>query len=612
MKSHARTLLFEVAVSIYTDACAKSAADQPDLRDVKTIASRIENEGLSFLTITLPDFGKDFDEALSVGQVGSNHFRAFRKVRSGGKRGAIPAFLQGMLSRIFDLATGRIQNEPNVDSIESVRQIVYAFKKVLLPCTKQKDKAAVDEFAQIEHELQRPMPPEDIEDFILVARVLWDSVFHRDFDPYVDTCPKHGPGATAEGISGNQKYLHKSWHDRLEPFFPLIETAYANAGASFSKEVLDVTVVTEEQELPVKVTLVPKTLRGPRVIAIEPVCMQYTQQALSKYIIDILESDRLTRGHVNFHDQSINQRLAMTASRDKSLATIDLSSASDRVPLSLAARMFDGNPDLRDAILACRSTRARLPNGDILPLSKFASMGSALCFPVESMYFYTLCVGAQLKRHNLPVTYRNIYKVSRSVYVYGDDIIVPTDAAAFTIDYLQKYYCKVGATKSHWKGSFRESCGVDAYDGVLITPVYVRRLPPDGKRAADALISWTSTASQFYRKGYWRTAERMYNAVEEILGKLPYLSPRSTGLGRFSFLQRRTIGRWNPKLMRYEVRAYVPSAAYRSDRIDGEPALLKSLLHVQAVLDGECDSKHLERSARHGVAALKRRWIPVE
>jgi hypothetical protein len=171
-----------------------------------------------------------------------------------------------------------------------------------------------------------------------------------------------------------------------------------------------------------------------------------------------------------------------------------------------------------------------MPDGTIVgPLEKFASMGSALCFPVEAMYFYTCCVLALLKRHNLPVSRSNILHVRRLLYVYGDDIIVPSTDAVFVLDYLQRYNCKVNATKSFWTGKFRESCGVDAYDGKVVSPTYIGTLPPKNKRQPERLISWTATANLFYKRGYWRTAQLLFNYVEAVLGPLPYLSETSPG-----------------------------------------------------------------------------------
>lgn len=95
----------ELLRCVYIDACNKCSAEVSDLRDLQTIRSRVESEGLSFLTITLPEFCKDFERCLSLGFVDSKYFRMFRKYR------AIPVFLQGMLSQIFDRETGRILDE---------------------------------------------------------------------------------------------------------------------------------------------------------------------------------------------------------------------------------------------------------------------------------------------------------------------------------------------------------------------------------------------------------------------------------------------------------------------------------------------------------------------
>jgi len=58
LKSDASDYL-ELAERIYRDAAAKCSADVSDLRDLKTIRSRIKDEGFSFLTITLPTFARD-------------------------------------------------------------------------------------------------------------------------------------------------------------------------------------------------------------------------------------------------------------------------------------------------------------------------------------------------------------------------------------------------------------------------------------------------------------------------------------------------------------------------------------------------------------------------
>jgi len=51
--------------------------------DIKTVKRRVEHEGFSFLTITLPDFGKEFEKALDRGYVDLREFRPFKFSRKG-------------------------------------------------------------------------------------------------------------------------------------------------------------------------------------------------------------------------------------------------------------------------------------------------------------------------------------------------------------------------------------------------------------------------------------------------------------------------------------------------------------------------------------------------
>jgi hypothetical protein len=566
---------------------------------------RVKHEGVSFLTLTLPSLGADFEKSLALGQIEPDCFRSFKK------RLKVPAFLQGFFALVFDIGTGGLLNEPSVEAIAAIRQISYSCKKVLLPCSDSRTWHAFENYIECERELSRPIDPTLTASFIEVSDALWRPVFGGKTFAECKQVPKHGPGSTADKLSGNAKYKFSSWHDRLEPYFPVLTTAFSNEGAYGTQEFEALKIVNEEQELPVKVITVPKTLKAPRIIAMEPCCMQYTQQAVSSYVIDQLESHQLTKGHVNFADQSINRRLAKRASLDGSYATLDLSAASDRVPLSLVSYMFDGDPDLWGAIESCRSRRAQLPSGDIYTLRKFASMGSALCFPIEAMYFYTLCVMALLRERDLPVTFLNVLDVSRDVYVYGDDIIVPTGEAEAVVSCLHKYYCKVGMSKSFWTGRFRESCGMDAYAGEEVTPTYIRQLRPRDRQDSAAIIGWVKTSNLFYQKGYWLTADHLIKAVEKIIGTLPIVSSESEALGKISFQRAVSINRWGLRYHRPEVRAWVARPAYRTDELDGNPALLKCLLELEqpsSLMARSKDRKHLSRSARHGAVKLKRRW----
>jgi hypothetical protein len=89
-------------------------------------------------------------------------------------------------------------------------------------------------------------------------------------------------------------------------------------------------------------------------------------------------------------------------------------------------------------------------------------MGNATTFPVQSLVFWAICC-ASLQYHG--------FHQPGAVFVFGDDIIIPTQAAEFIVDDLESFGLVVNRTKSFWRGAFRESCGVDAFNGVNVTPV---------------------------------------------------------------------------------------------------------------------------------------------
>lgn len=472
------------------------------------------------------------------------------------------------------------------------------FKKILVPCNPKKIAKCLEDFKNVERDLSVPRDHINFDTFNKVSDLLWGNLF-SDFN-HENLLPKHGPGSTEERIQGNQKYVHKIWHERLQPYFPYDSYACFNIEhAMDSMETVE--FVSLEEEKPVRIVSVPKTQKGPRIIAIEPVCMQYTQQALSRYIIPKIENFYITRGHLNFSDQSVNKSLAIKSSKDKKLASLDLSAASDRVPLSLVTYMLK-SCSMLEWILACRSRRANL-EGEVIPLLKFASMGSALCFPIEAMFFFTLIITSRLVSKNLPVTLSNIYKMSRKVYVYGDDLFVPADEVESITVTLADYYCKVNKHKSFWKSNFRESCGMDAFNGCDVTPTYIRRMPPSNRESVNEIISWISTSNQFHFKGYWRVAEIMQLHVEKILGTLPRILETSPSLGVVSFTKSYSINRINKQLHRPEIFGYVIVPVKRKDRITGYNAMVKwELNRVESV------KLSFTETPRSGTVRIKRRW----
>jgi len=118
------------------------------IRDQKTILDRFNHEGLSFVSITLPQFCKDFERSLDQGFVDPSLFQAFKK------RGELPVFLGGFLDQVIDRETGVLLDEPSWESIYAIRQVCLFFGKVELDCTEERIQAAFDKFIESNEDMK--------------------------------------------------------------------------------------------------------------------------------------------------------------------------------------------------------------------------------------------------------------------------------------------------------------------------------------------------------------------------------------------------------------------------------------------------------------------------
>jgi hypothetical protein len=597
MKSLMQFLLF-VLTDVSTLCCACTT------RDFKTISARVEHEGISFLTIALPNFCKDFERSLEIGFVDSTLFLGFKK------SGPLPCLFRGLVSQVFDAGSGQLLEKPSHDAIFAVRQACLLYKKVNLPCTDKRIEAAFDGYIQCDQEVRdrdRNLHRSLYERFGCISDVLWGSslqsvnlVVRRGTH-----VPRHGPGATAQRISGNRKFSIKEWHSRLDVFFPSDVFCIPSWNAVESLERID--FLEPDAERPVRVITVPKTLKTPRIIAIEPVCMQYTQQSILEILVPALERSPLLSGSLGFTDQRPNQELALSSSSTGASSTLDLSEASDRVSNLLVLRMLDMLPDLSGAVQSCRSTTADVPGHGVKPLAKFASMGSALCFPIESMVFLTIVLSAILRDQVAPVTLKSIKRALKGVRIYGDDIIVPTEYAHTVIRELSDFGLKVNTAKSFVTGKFRESCGMDAYDGTNVRPTYVRRLFPQSRHDTENVISLFSLYNQLYHAGMWSSAKYLLTMMKNMKIPHPCVAETSPVLGLHSVLGYETE-RMCDQLHRPLVFGYTVKSSPRSDPLDGYGALLKFFLKRGS--DPFFDVKHLERYGRPERVSIKARWSP--
>lgn len=568
-------------------------------RDFVTIRNRCEHEGFSFLTITLPVLSDALERGLEEG--------TFTCPTSFSRHGKLPRFLGGFFQRVFD-SDGRLLPDACPYSVKWIRQICRFFKKPKIACLPRFNIKAINHFLEVEDELRRMTPSIEREDLVLdkVAGILWSQVFPEP--DYAGFVCHHGPGVTADSYNANARYRISKWNTRSEFTFPSDLHCYPNYGAAAvgsqgegtvgiqGPEYLDV-----RDELPVRVVFVPKTLTAPRVIAIEPSHVQYMQQSLKDYCYDVLERHRLTRNSIRFTDQTPNQLLAYSGSVYQRLATLDLKDASDRVHLHLVQRIFKTSgilPWLEDS----RSLHATLPNGRNIVLTKFASMGSAMCFPVEAMVFYTLVLSAMHQLDGRRPSSRSIQNYSESISIYGDDIIVPVEYTDVVVRYLESYALKVNVNKSFSKGNFRESCGADFFKGVPVNPVYAREVPHDNSQhwGASQVMSWNATADLFYMRGMWTTAQTIRTMLSRVVRRtIPKTRKLGSGLAHLSFLYDTDLF-WNRSLHNWKQKRlhYVP--VKRKDHIDGDELACLNKWGIASYLrDSGKESSHLGVNPYH-------------
>lgn len=568
-------------------------------RDHKRITSRIEHEGLSFLTITLPAYGKDFDRSLSLGKIDDDLFTGYQR------RGGIPIFLGDFLRLVFDPCTGRLLDVPSIDAIISVRQLCAAFQKIQLPCADRREKAAIDGYIKCEMELTSHA--DTGRDFASLGARIFGSVLSRVDRAVFDgnLIPRHGPGVTADRLLGNSKYDQPEWTVRLEEMFPYAD--FALPSHRWWENAQTVEYHEPGAERPVKVITVPKTLKTPRIIAVEPTCMQYMQQALARLIVDELEKDDDLSPLIGFTDQGPNRSMACEGSITGSLATLDLSEASDRVLNQHVVALFSRFPSLCDGIQACRTTKADVPGHGVIPLAKFASMGSGLCFPVEAMVFLSIIVDTIASCLNRPVTRQLVHELQGRVRVYGDDIIVPVEFARAVEDALESEGLKVNHNKSFLTGNFRESCGGDFYNGTWVTPVRVRRSLPTTAQHVAEIVSAVSLRNQLFVAGYTESVGWLDQLIGGLLPVYPLIPVGHPGLGRWTWDP--VMGPSRDGLYKPFVKVCTLSSRIPASRLDGPGALMKFFLHEG---DDPLPEDAFIRAGRPLSVRIKTRWLPVD
>jgi hypothetical protein len=147
----------------------------------------------------------------------------------------------------------------------------------------------------------------------------------------------------------------------------------------------------------------------------------------------------------------------------ESLATIDLSNASDTISSKVVETVLP--PDWYEALNLTRSHYGSLDSGAVIRYQKFSTMGNGYTFELESLIFWAICSAVV-----------DILELGDTrIGVYGDDLIVSSNAFELLEYTLMDFGFTLNPKKSYSTGPFRESCGKHWFKGRDVSPFYIRK-----------------------------------------------------------------------------------------------------------------------------------------
>jgi hypothetical protein len=617
MKSQTSALL-HVMQGIRKDIQASYPAMKGLGLDFERLALYCQTRGIGVFTLDLPVLDALLLQGLETGRLVLNG--PFTRTVS--KRVKVPRLFSGLWLRVFD-RDACLRQDVDVSAIFFLRQLCCLGKKLAMECSPLRIQSAVENYHVIEQRLRNPSLGWDYDtlgecqhsadrhlgDHLRVTRVhdlFWTAQMRAEsgrvseilrdkrlldqcqqvadliagsfsfFEPvtYSESLDrvgrgigfKHGLGAVSERYKNWEKSEFKSWPDKLEDWFPY-DYCGKSAGSPLERP--------SHHEKASRLICVPKTAKGPRLIASEPASHMWCQQLIRQFLVDELKT-LFGEDFICFQKQQLSGDLVLDASRDRKLATVDLSDASDRLSCWTVERIFRRSPSVLSGLHAARTRYLRddiSRDRSFLKLKKFASQGTATTFPVQSIVFLCLALGACIQGK---VSMQKILRLSSQVRVYGDDIIIPTHGYERLVRIMDLLELKVNIAKSYVNGHFRESCGVDGYMGYDVTPVKPKTLVVDSPASCQAVID---TCNNLFNKGLWHASEHLRSHIPARIQRgIRIVGPHDAGYSGLSSYsggdESHLKTRWNQSLHRYEVRVWsISDRPHKRERGDF-PALL--------------------------------------
>jgi hypothetical protein len=295
---------------------------------------------------------------------------------------------------------------------------------------------------------------------------------------------KHGPGVVSETSDMLKKREVRFCSESLKDFshfLPFLDPIWV-PGVS-------------------RTIIVPKDHKSLRTIAGEPAWTQWIQQGYMKIMMRVIERHPSFRNRITFDDQT--RQHALLKGR---VATIDLSDASDSIRWK--HMLLLGLPlDVRSWLANLRTPMTRF-RGRFYPTIGVFPMGAALCFPFETLFFASLVVAwSRAETGQAPPTWG----------VFGDDIIITDSLYGGFCAFLRRIGLSPNMSKSFCGCGFLETCGLYLYKGVDITPVKIKKPPPE-LDSDETNLTYMEYADRLDRYTYHHLAQFLRSHVKYPFG----------------------------------------------------------------------------------------------
>jgi len=427
----------------------------------------------------------------------------------------------------------------------------------------------------------------------LKKHVLWliGSAPPQSFDGFF------GPGATVSDTALRATVPHKMSSNptltasALYYLVPWTGTKWATACAERG----DVVSVVEGDIF----FTVPKDSRNLRGCSKGPAINVFYQLGLGR-----IWRERLRVRGIDLSDgQDVHRQVACAASKSGEFCTIDLTSASDcnataLVRHALPPGWFAPANDLRSA--------KTFIDGKWVVTEKFSAMGNGFTFELESTIFMAICLTA-MKGAGIP---------GQNVWVYGDDIIVPTQYQREVLALLKFFGFTPNTRKTFVDGYFRESCGGDFFDGVAVRPFFLKELPyepqhyiamANGIRRLACNNGRDPTRWTRLRRAWFKCLDLLPSHIRQCRG------PEQLGDLCIHDDEPRWAYRWRANCIRY-IRVYRPAKflGTRWDRFDPDVQFAAALYGValRQIVPARKGLDNRSVLGRDSVTGYKVGWTP--